>query len=545
MTDEMISAEFEKPLTPEQLNDVNRAFTHYIFYQREDDSRTAGYAGFCTYCRRHFRADYSTICPDGYTLKHRDKARCPLCRRFGTLFHVNRGKKCLTECRRVVVFDKTDSDHVFARGFYAYKAYNGDPLERSLDHLFSPDEWQADPQIELSESSRYYFTPRGVRMWKMRYDCYFHESIAWYEKENPIAEPFGTGFGFTRYGYYLCNESVLKETFLKYSCYELYEGERASERLTMKYLVFYTLNPVCEMLLKLGLSDFVLEAVDLKKLHKRFINWQGTKPAEVFKHANKAEFGEMCRCKIGVAEYIRYAGLKRAGVKLTVTECCGISREYGSETDGYFDILKEYGISIRRAENYLAKFADEKNDRKAVLIMWKDYLTLAKKLNYDLADKQVHMPKALPQAHDLAVSTFNAIKREAEEREMSERTAELVRQYSFEYGDMMIVVPRSMQEIIDEGAALKHCVGGYAERHAKVQTTILFLRRVSEPGTPYFTIEIDKEFRSKKPYIRQCHGFRNDIGGKPQTVREFEAEFSRFIADPKNYTKPCELKTAV
>lgn len=35
------------------------------------------------------------------------------------------------------------------------------------------------------------------------------------------------------------------------------------------------------------------------------------------------------------------------------------------------------------------------------------------------------------------------------------------------------------------------------------------------------------------------------IGGKPQTVRDFEAEFSRFIADPMNYTKPREIKTAV
>ena len=117
MTDEMIKAEFEKPLTKEQMNEINKAFTHYIFYQREDRTPTAGYVGFCTYCRRHFSAGYSEICTDGHTLKHRDYAKCPLCGFTGTLFHINRGKKTLTECRRVVVFRKTDKDNVFAQGF--------------------------------------------------------------------------------------------------------------------------------------------------------------------------------------------------------------------------------------------------------------------------------------------------------------------------------------------------------------------------------------------------------------------------------------------
>lgn len=545
MNDEMIKAEFEKPLTQEQMNEINKAFTQYIFYQREDHTPTADYVGFCTYCRRHFSVGYSEICTDGHTLKHRDYAKCPLCGFTGTLFHNNRGKKTLTECRRVVVFRKTDKDHVFAQGFYAYKAYNGDPEDHSLNHLFDADEWQADPTIELSESSRYYFTPGKVRMWKMQYDCYFHECIAWFEAENPIKEPFNTGFGFRRYGYYLCNEKILKDTFLKYSCYEMYERCNNSCCQTMKYLAFYVLDPVCEMFMKLGLSDFVLEAVDLKKLHKRYINWNGTKPTEIFKNITKTEFNEMCRCGINAGEYIRYVGLKRAGVKLTVSECCRISREYSYETDRYFDILKVYGISVTKAENYLTKFEGKSRSRKAVLGFWKDYLDLAAKLGYDLADRQVYMPKKLIQAHDTAVSTFNAMKKEIEEKQMQELTSKLERQFAFEYGDMMIVVPRSMQEIIDEGKALSHCVGGYAERHAKGQTIILFLRKTSDPKTPYFTIEIDKEFGSKKPYIRQCHGYKNEVNGKkPQEVKDFETEFSEYIADPKGYINKRRRKTA-
>ena len=45
-----------------------------------------------------------------------------------------------------------------------------------------------------------------------------------------------------------------------------------------------------------------------------------------------------------------------------------------------------------------------------------------------------------------------------------------------------------MKEIEDEGRILSHCVGGYAERHAMGKLSIMFLRKVSEPDKPYYTV---------------------------------------------------------
>lgn len=41
-----------------------------------------------------------------------------------------------------------------------------------------------------------------------------------------------------------------------------------------------------------------------------------------------------------------------------------------------------------------------------------------------------------------------------------------------------------------EGKALKHCVGGYADRHIEGLVTILFLRDKRRPGRPLVTIEM-------------------------------------------------------
>ena len=61
-----------------------------------------------------------------------------------------------------------------------------------------------------------------------------------------------------------------------------------------------------------------------------------------------------------------------------------------------------------------------------------------------------------------------------------------------------------MAEIKREGEILKHCVGGYAERHLNGKTTILFLRRADKPDRPLVTIEIMGR------RIVQVHGFRNE-----------------------------------
>lgn len=68
----------------------------------------------------------------------------------------------------------------------------------------------------------------------------------------------------------------------------------------------------------------------------------------------------------------------------------------------------------------------------------------------------------------------------------------------------MICIPASGEEILKEGRKLQHCVGGYAERHMKGKTTILFMRKAQKPDEPWLAIEMDGN------NIRQIHGFKNE-----------------------------------
>ena len=141
-------------------------------------------------------------------------------------------------------------------------------------------------------------------------------------------------------------------------------------------------------------------------------------------------------------------------------------------------------------------------------------------------------PKNLHTAHDQASTLVTAMVREAEASRMKKLTDKLKDKYSFTYRGLQIVVPEAMQDIIDEGKALAHCVGGYAERHANGKLAILFIRKKSDLSTPFVTMEV----RGKT--VVQVHGYRNDVKNPLSTqVLKFVEEFKKYIENPDGYKK--------
>lgn len=84
---------------------------------------------------------------------------------------------------------------------------------------------------------------------------------------------------------------------------------------------------------------------------------------------------------------------------------------------------------------------------------------------------------------------------------------------NFDDGKYEIRLPKNCEEIVEEGESLHHCVGGYAERHAKGVTTILFLRDKENPDESLATIEVTDG------NVRQIHLKYNAwLGTRPELV---------------------------
>lgn len=190
------------------------------------------------------------------------------------------------------------------------------------------------------------------------------------------------------------------------------------------------------------------------------------------------------------------------------------------------DISERSGVSLERGRRYLQGFDGRGGlTLRAAPQFWLDYLTAAKTLKYDLSRDDVRLPKNLRIRHDQAAAAGVVSDKKAR-KNMEARYTALHSQFEFSADGLCIRVPASIQEIVDEGRALRHCVGGYAERHMKGTVAILFLRKLKNPEAPYVTMELTTERNCQKLRIVQLHGFGNDRKSKePPEVRH--AEFLR------------------
>ena len=118
-----------------------------------------------------------------------------------------------------------------------------------------------------------------------------------------------------------------------------------------------------------------------------------------------------------------------------------------------------------------------------------DYLDLCRKLEFPLSDS-VLFPRDLQKAHDRAAAQWKQ-ELDAKMRRDFHAAMESIRLHAdFELDGMVVLCPKSPEDIIQEGQALHHCVGTYVDRVAKQECVILFLRRAAEADKPFYTLEI-------------------------------------------------------
>ncbi|MBD5097992.1 MAG: hypothetical protein HDT35_00240 [Clostridiales bacterium] len=127
---------------------------------------------------------------------------------------------------------------------------------------------------------------------------------------------------------------------------------------------------------------------------------------------------------------------------------------------------------------------------QAIVSEFRDYLDMCVKLDYDLGNSFVLYPKDLEQAHDRAVRRLKLKASAQLRRDFKAAMRAISGHLDFEMDGMKLLLPATPEELAAEGNALHHCVGGYADRVAKHECIILFLRQCSDLTKSFFTIEV-------------------------------------------------------
>lgn len=507
---------FDGRLSTEEEEQIRRLFPQYLFFRMEyeDDGWNVGSAPVrmctCTACGETFSAVRGNYARGKL---HHEECNCPECGERVEGIAVDKYRYDMPSLQGWV---KTAVASVSGDGALLIEAGNA---RRTFNH----DELTGT--IDWYPCRRYYFGKGVCQEWEERVLawawCGEEKDIRWLPTKH-INDPFPPnlmGNCYFKGDYSIIGlQEALEASGLKYcqimDFYHYEYGAKLDEletaRWMVKYLGWYTQHPQIEMAVRLGLSGAVNELVQLGRKNARLLDWNAAEPAG-FLRMSKADartfrkadmdFGDLktfrsMAGKMGLGRYMSLVDQANGSVNLQrIAECA-----------------KGLGISLEKAVRYI-RSQEPECARYAVLLSqiiqyWEDYLQMAAKLDYDLKEPTVAMPRDLQARHDAASETLRHSADEAEKKKYARRRKMLEKLYAFEMNGLRIVIPGSAREIVEEGKTLHHCVGGYAPRHIAGSTTILFLRHARRPERSFLTIEL--LVTKGKTGIMQIHGYRNE-----------------------------------
>ena len=116
---------------------------------------------------------------------------------------------------------------------------------------------------------------------------------------------------------------------------------------------------------------------------------------------------------------------------------------------------------------------------------------------YDYLDMQIKMygrilekyPQNWLTEHHKLANTFSSWKKIHENDIMLERS-KAVEQYQYSNDTYTVVIPKTSNDVVDEGCQLCHCVGSYVDRIVNGETNIVFVRYKNTPQESLVTVEI-------------------------------------------------------
>ena len=506
--------------TEKELEKVNGLFVPYVFYRTVKGGRELT-TSCCGRDRAFYPGSQRTETPKHRKFmasRHNDAVRCPFCGRKATLKAIGRKRGGLAEWVPVL-FLREREGNLLALGVWARKLYRDGTL--------------AD-RPEYRITNVYRFAPgRAVQ--------YEHESYgreAWRErvlegaydpKHLMIRDPFTIG-GYTggvEYElYHVIGMEVLKRSAFRYCQYDRFWGIREYKGWFMEYLAACCIWPRnIEMLMKCGMAELVEELVKGVRKNHYLFKWGETDPKKAF-GLDGQEWRAFADSEYDLAGLYIYKKLRGARARCDFGTARKVRSRLGTSYANELAVLcKKHGVDPVRAFKYLAKEPQCAKGSMPIgrkFELWRDYVGFCAGLGYDLHDETVALPRDFMRKHDEAAAAYAEREAEIEYKKYEKKIGERAKKYDFALGDLFIRVARSRDEVVAEGNALKHCVGGYAGRHMQETVTILFLRMASDPDKPMVTVEMSGN------RLEQAHGYKNDYGRESPLVT-YKAFFDRWL----------------
>lgn len=470
----------------EQINEYNEYLSHFPIYISEDINKyiidevlkSSRYIftrkegkqqyGYCTHCMKEFKTE---------GLKHNNKINCSNCKSECKVKASGMGRKNLRDEAYFVYYEKSvkNPEIIVARGIYVLRDYSGD--YHNAETQYSTMRWYI---FETGNSLMF----RRASYWERS------NTEKEYIKCSKVHSLYNDS-SLSRLPKFYSRKSIeeaLKDTSFKYSTWERYDYEDMTE-----FFYLYSKYPGIEYLTKEGYKNIVEEKLGGYATY-RTINWRGKDIFKILK-VTKQELREIKAQKIHVTfSFLKvFQDAKKQNWGLTVEQITKIAEEYNYNYDSLVK-LTQYS-TMKKLIKYFSKQYKEYNNNhyyseSYIITTFRDYIADCKKLGMDIKSERVLFPKDLYTAHQNTIKQIKASENKELDILISKRVKEL-KEYEFKNEYFLIRPAASTKELIEESAALHHCVASnYTKPYANGSTNIFFVRKIIELEKPYCTVEV-------------------------------------------------------
>ncbi len=549
----------------ERLKDKNSLVykVDQIFMPLEDRFEK-GIRAFCTCCEQESVMDYAEIVegchsggygkavgfqhPDGNIYKSYSKVDCPRCGSRVEAIHVSKFKEV----------HKIDAAFVASmynvRGHLAVLSWLVEKYARKDGTTFLKPRRSEGILIINGRAVRVNGYDRNYG--HLRWLTY------WHLRENYSAE-----FGKWQSSEFVYDERVIYTTEADKSALHQYIQQGGKNLQPGAYLQMWCKCHQIENLVTSGNVDYVVEMINEMTENVGY-SWYGyyTKfkisRLKDFIDLKKAKPHEMMRCEKADIPRWKKMGIKRFTFRGYIHSLYGIylddewlTRCENAGFDDWYSVLQKHKgflpplmktlnyLVRERKKVFLEKLAKKKLSKKKLAdeleealnnyhrygdmgcIITPQYLYDYWRMLYNVYDgfpEELKYPKDLVSAHDEMSKRYKEKEDERLKAKFAKRAEQLaLLTYTDEALGLFIRPCESQSELVNEGKELQHCVASYAQAHSRGETTILFIRRITEPNKPFFTLEY------KNGVVNQNQGYQHR--DRTPEVKLFEEKWLKYI----------------
>lgn len=479
------------PVLPRDLKGFihREVMPQYIFY---DYQRKAPGHAYCTACRHEVRIAAA---------KHNTSGLCPRCKKKIT-FKCRGRRGRIFDRETVQVLQKAEGNGLVLRIIKVYRSFADSDIPNHFEI------WENARQFITLSSSGQCSVDAYYYHYKAGYDL-----TPWCNGYRPVFDRWKYNFTADMSGvlYQRNLSDTLKDTPWAYSQLEAFSGI-ASFSGVATFLSAYIKRPKIEHLIKMKLyrlvSGIIYGGYSYSALQA--INFNGENMRAIL-GIDRPYFPLLRELNPSIDQLHLIRQLLQADHKPSTEQIKWFIASKISNADAAKELLAH--MSVHKLQRYVEQqFAPEDEaalkrvdyyKMNTLITDYHDYLCMCKELQYDVKNSFILFPRELKAAHDSVAKTLKDKRTAEQEKAIAGSFDEWQKRYQYQSKELMMIPPHSAKEIVDEGAALHHCVRLYVKNVAEKKSVILFVRSVDEPDKSLCTVEV------KDGQVTQARGFDN------------------------------------